>query len=48
MDKYWNDFSNSGKINDYLNYKKNEQKAEIKNENKHQGFGNTGAVNRGE
>lgn len=45
-DKNWNEFWNSGSIQDYLNYKKNE-KAE-QNGNYYQGFSNQGTNNRGE
>ncbi len=45
-DKYWNEFWNSGFVQDYLNYKKNE-KAE-QNDNFNQGISNQGTNNRGE
>lgn len=49
QDEFWIRFTQTGKAEDYIKYKKHEDALKaVSDENSYKGFGNTGADNRGE
>lgn len=48
MDDFWNKFWSSGSVDDYLNYKENENEKVKEYDNLYQGLSDKGTDNRGE